>query len=122
MFGLAGKRSTKSTSGSVRRASVTKNQTETKNKRAVKKSPVKKSTVRKNTEKKSVYNEYFDEKDVNKNNITSKEVINTYSDNGQTDTYKSTYRYEYEYTPEGYPKTIKEFRNDTLEGIKEYEY
>ena len=66
--------------------------------------------------------EYFDENDVNKNNITSKEVINTYSDNGQTDTYKSTYRYEYEYTPEGYPKTIKEFRNDTLEGIKEYEY
>ena len=66
--------------------------------------------------------EYFDEKDVNKNNITSKEVISTYSDNGQTDTYKSTYRYEYEYTPEGYPKTIKEFRNDTLEGIKEYEY
>jgi hypothetical protein len=69
-----------------------------------------------------VYPEYFDEKDVNKNNITSKEVISTYSDNGQTDTYKSTYRYEYEYTPEGYPKTIKEFRNDTLEGIKEYEY
>jgi len=68
------------------------------------------------------YPEYFDEKDVNKNNITSKEVINTYSDNGQTDTYKSTYRYEYEYTPEGYPKTIKEYRNDTLEGIKEYEY
>ena len=66
--------------------------------------------------------EYFDENDVNKNNITSKEVINTYSDNGQTDTYKSTYRYEYEYTPEGYPKTIKEYRNDTLEGIKEYEY
>ena len=66
--------------------------------------------------------EYFDENDVNKNNITSKEVISTYSDNGQTDTYKSTYRYEYEYTPEGYPKTIKEFRNDTLEGIKEYEY
>jgi len=63
VFGLAGKRSTKSTSGSVRRASVTKNQTETKNKRAVKKSPVKKSTVRKNTEKKSVYNEYFDEKE-----------------------------------------------------------
>ena len=60
---MAGKRSTKSTSGSVRRASVTKNQTETKNKRAVKKSPVKKSTVRKNTEKKSVYNEYFDEKE-----------------------------------------------------------
>ncbi|WP_454983021.1 membrane lipoprotein lipid attachment site-containing protein [Capnocytophaga sputigena] len=68
------------------------------------------------------YPEYFDETDVNKNNITSKEVINTYSHNGQTDTYKSTYRYEYEYTPEGYPKTIKEFRNDTLEGIKEYEY
>ena len=68
------------------------------------------------------YPEYFDETDVNKNNITSKEVINTYSDNGQTDTYKSTYRYEYEYTPEGYPKTIKEYRNDTLEGIKEYEY
>ena len=66
--------------------------------------------------------EYFNEKDVNKNNITSKEVINTYSHNGQTDTYKSTYRYEYEYTPEGYPKTIKEFRNDTVEGIKEYEY
>ena len=66
--------------------------------------------------------EYFDEKDVNKNNITSKEVISTYSHNGQTDTYKSTYRYEYEYTPEGYPKTIKEYRNDTLEGIKEYEY
>ena len=69
-----------------------------------------------------LYPEYFDEREVNKNNITSKEVINTYSDNGQTDTYKSTYRYEYEYTPEGYPKTIKEFRNDTLEGIKEYEY
>ena len=69
-----------------------------------------------------VYPEYFDEREVNKNNITSKEVINTYSDNGQTDTYKSTYRYEYEYTPEGYPKTIKEYRNDTLEGIKEYEY
>ena len=68
------------------------------------------------------YPEYFDEKDVNKNNITSKEVINTYSDNGQTDTYKSTYRYEYEYTPEGYPKTIKEYRNGTLEGAKEYEY
>ena len=66
--------------------------------------------------------EYFNEKDVNKNNITSKEVISTYSDNGQTNTYKSTYRYEYEYTPEGYPKTIKEYRNDTLEGIKEYEY
>ena len=68
------------------------------------------------------YPEYFDETDVNKNNITSKEVINTYSHNGQTNTYKSTYRYEYEYTPEGYPKTIKEYRNDTLEGIKEYEY
>ena len=69
-----------------------------------------------------VYPEYFDETDVNKNNITSKEVINTYSHNGQTNTYKSTYRYEYEYTPEGYPKTIKEFRNGTLEGAKEYEY
>ena len=68
------------------------------------------------------YPEYFDETDVNKNNITSKEVISTYSHNGQTNTYKSTYRYEYEYTPEGYPKTIKEYRNDTLEGIKEYEY
>ena len=68
------------------------------------------------------YPEYFDETDVNKNNITSKEVINTYSHNGQTNTYKSTYRYEYEYTPEGYPKTIKEFRNGTLEGAKEYEY
>ena len=68
------------------------------------------------------YPEYFDETDVNKNNITSKEVINTYSHNGQTNTYKNTYRYEYEYTPEGYPKTIKEYRNDTLEGIKEYEY
>ena len=69
-----------------------------------------------------VYPEYFNEIDVNKNNITFKEVIDTYSHNGQTNTYKSTYRYEYEYTPEGYPKTIKEFRNDTLEGIKEYEY
>ena len=69
-----------------------------------------------------VYPEYFDETDVNKNNITFKEVIDTYSHNGQINTYKSTYRYEYEYTPEGYPKTIKEFRNDTLEGIKEYEY
>ena len=69
------------------------------------------------------YPEYFDEKDVNKNNITSKEVINTYSDNGQTDTYKSTYRYEYEYTPEGYPKTIKEYNSEgKLEEIKEYEY
>ena len=66
--------------------------------------------------------EYFNEKDVNKNNITSKEVISTFTFNGQTNIYKSTYRYEYEYTPEGYPKTIKEFRNDTLEGIKEYEY
>ena len=66
--------------------------------------------------------ETYDESDFCKNNITSKEVISTYSDNGQTNTYKSTYRYEYEYTPEGYPKTIKEFRNDTLEGIKEYEY
>ena len=66
--------------------------------------------------------EYFDENDVNKNNITSKEVINTFTFNGQTNIYKSTYRYEYEYTPEGYPKTIKEYRNDTLEGIKEYEY
>ena len=66
--------------------------------------------------------EYFNEIDVNKNNITFKEVIDTYSHNGQTNTYKSTYRYEYEYTPEGYPKTIKEYRNDTLESIKEYEY
>ena len=67
--------------------------------------------------------EYFDEKDVNKNNITSKEVISTYSDNGQTDTYKSTYRYEYEYTPEGYPKTIKEYNSEgKLKEIKEYEY
>ena len=70
-----------------------------------------------------VYPEYFDETDVNKNNITSKEVINTYSDNGQTDTYKSTYRYEYEYTPEGYPKTIKEYDSEgKLKEIKEYEY
>ena len=69
-----------------------------------------------------VYPEYFNEIDVNKNNITFKEVIDTYSHNGQTNTYKSTYRYEYEYTPEGYPKTIKEYRNDTLESIKEYEY
>lgn len=70
-----------------------------------------------------VYPEYFDEKDVNKNNITSKEVISTYSDNGQTNTYKSTYRYEYEYTPEGYPKTIKEYNSEgKLEEIKEYEY
>ena len=70
------------------------------------------------------YPEYFDETDVNKNNITSKEVINTYSHNGQTNTYKSTYRYEYEYTPEGYPKTIKEYDNSegTLREIKEYEY
>ena len=69
------------------------------------------------------YPEYFDEKDVNKNNITSKEVINTYSHNGQTNTYKSTYRYEYEYTPEGYPKTIKEYNSEgKLEEIKEYEY
>ena len=67
--------------------------------------------------------EYFNEKDVNKNNITSKEVISTYSDNGQTNTYKSTYRYEYEYTPEGYPKTIKEYNSEgKLEEIKEYEY
>ena len=67
--------------------------------------------------------EYFDEKDVNKNNITSKEVIDTYSHNGQTNTYKSTYRYEYEYTPEGYPKTIKEYNSEgKLEEIKEYEY
>ena len=67
--------------------------------------------------------EYFNEKDVNKNNITSKEVINTYSHNGQTNTYKSTYRYEYEYTPEGYPKTIKEYNSEgKLEEIKEYEY
>ena len=70
-----------------------------------------------------VYPEYFDEKDVNKNNITSKEVISTYSDNGQTNTYKSTYRYEYEYTPEGYPKTIKEYNSEgKLKEIKEYEY
>ncbi|WP_315038616.1 hypothetical protein [Capnocytophaga sputigena] len=69
------------------------------------------------------YPEYFDEKDVNKNNITSKEVINTYSHNGQTNTYKSTYSYEYEYTPEGYPKTIKEYNSEgKLEGTKEYEY
>jgi len=67
--------------------------------------------------------EYFNEKDVNKNNITSKEVISTYSDNGQTNTYKSTYRYEYEYTPEGYPKTIKEYNSEgKLKEIKEYEY
>ena len=67
--------------------------------------------------------EYFDENDVNKNNITSKEVISTYSHNGQTDTYKSTYRYEYEYTPEGYPKTIKEYNSEgKLKEIKEYEY
>ena len=69
------------------------------------------------------YPEYFDETDVNKNNITSKEVIDTYSHNGQTNTYKSTYRYEYEYTPEGYPKTIKEYNSEgKLEEIKEYEY
>ena len=69
------------------------------------------------------YPEYFDETDVNKNNITSKEVINTYSHNGQTNTYKSTYRYEYEYTPEGYPKTIKEYNSEgKLKEIKEYEY
>ena len=67
--------------------------------------------------------EYFDENDVNKNNITSKEVISTYSHNGQTDTYKNTYRYEYEYTPEGYPKTIKEYNSEgKLKEIKEYEY
>ena len=67
--------------------------------------------------------EYFDEDDVNKNNITSKDVISTYSHNGQTNTYKSTYRYEYEYTPEGYPKTIKEYNSEgKLEEIKEYEY
>ena len=67
--------------------------------------------------------EYFNEKDVNKNNITYKEVISTYSHNGQTNTYKSTYRYEYEYTPEGYPKTIKEYNSEgKLEEIKEYEY
>lgn len=67
--------------------------------------------------------EYFDENDVNKNNITSKEVISTYSHNGQTNTYKSTYRYEYEYTPEGYPKTIKEYNSEgKLKEIKEYEY
>ena len=70
-----------------------------------------------------VYPEYFDEREVNKNNITSKEVINTYSHNGQTNIYKSTYRYEYEYTPEGYPKTIKEYNSEgKLEGTKEYEY
>ena len=70
-----------------------------------------------------VYPEYFDEREVNKNNITFKEVIDTYSHNGQTDTYKSTYRYEYEYTPEGYPKTIKEYNSEgKLKEIKEYEY
>ena len=70
-----------------------------------------------------VYPEYFNEREVNKNNITSKEVIDTYSHNGQTNTYKSTYRYEYEYTPEGYPKTIKEYNSEgKLEEIKEYEY
>ena len=69
------------------------------------------------------YPEYFNEIDVNKNNITFKEVIDTYSHNGQTNTYKSTYRYEYEYTPEGYPKTIKEYNSEgKLEEIKEYEY
>ena len=67
--------------------------------------------------------EYFNEKDVNKNNITSKEVISTFTFNGQTNIYKSTYRYEYEYTPEGYPKTIKEYNSEgKLEGTKEYEY
>ena len=67
--------------------------------------------------------EYFDETDVNKNNITSKEVIGTYSYNGQPDTYKSNHRFEYEYTPEGYPKTIKEYDSEgTLREIKEYEY
>ena len=67
--------------------------------------------------------EYFDENDVNKNNITSKEIISTFTFNGQTNTYKSTYRYEYEYTPEGYPKTIKEYNSEgKLKEIKEYEY
>ena len=67
--------------------------------------------------------EYFDEDDVNKNNITSKEVISTFTFNGQTNIYKSTYRYEYGYTPEGYPKTIKEYNSEgKLEEIKEYEY
>ena len=67
--------------------------------------------------------EYFNEKDVNKNNITFKEVISTSSHNGQTNTHKTTYRYEYEYTPEGYPKTIKEYNSEgKLEEIKEYEY
>ena len=67
--------------------------------------------------------EYFYEKDVNKNNITFKEVISTSSHNGQTNTHKTTYRYEYEYTPEGYPKTIKEYNSEgKLEEIKEYEY
>ena len=67
--------------------------------------------------------EYFNEKDVNKNNITSKEVISTFTFNGQTNIYKSTYRYEYEYTPEGYPKTIKEYNSEgKLKEIKEYEY
>ena len=70
-----------------------------------------------------LYPEYFDEREVNKNNITSKEVINTFTFNGQTNIYKSTYRYEYEYTPEGYPKTIKEYNSEgKLEGTKEYEY
>ena len=70
-----------------------------------------------------VYPEYFNEREVNKNNITSKEVIDTYSHNGQTNTHKSTYRYEYEYTPEGYPKTIKEYNSEgKLKEIKEYKY
>ena len=67
--------------------------------------------------------ETYDESDFCKNNITSKEVISTYSHNGQTNTDKTTYRYEYEYTPEGYPKTIKEYNSEgKLEEIKEYEY
>ena len=70
-----------------------------------------------------VYPEYFNEREVNKNNITSKEVIDTYSHNGQTNTHKTTYRYEYEYTPEGYPKTIKEYNSEgKLKEIKEYKY
>ena len=70
-----------------------------------------------------VYPEYFNEREVNKNNITSKEVIDTYSHNGQTNTHKSTYRYEYEYTPEGYPKTIKEYNSEgKLEEIQESDY
>ena len=70
-----------------------------------------------------VYPEYFNEREVNKNNITSKEVIDTYSHNGQTNTHKTTYRYEYEYTSEGYPKTIKEYNSEgKLKEIKEYEY